>query len=160
MVAKRAQFQIQQMAFMIVAVVIFFVLVGMFFLVYQSRNLQGNYEQLQKDEAISSLSVLANIPELSCGSLCLDLDKVEVMANKDYSDFWALGSVKVYQVYPESSSIVKCPAPNCNYWEVYDSGQKNIKEYSTFVSVCRKKSEQGSVYDQCEIGKLVLGVEE
>ena len=156
---KRSQFQIQQMAFMIVAVVIFFVLVGLFFLAYQSQSLRGSFAHLQRDKAISSLSVIANMPEISCGDLCVDVDKVEALSEKDYSDFWGIASLKVYKVYPSfGSSVVKCPAPDCNYWEIHNSGQGNISELPSYVSICRKVKEEGSIYDRCEIGKMLVGV--
>ena len=157
---KRGQFQIQQMAFMIVAVVIFFVLVGLFFLMYQSRDIQGNYEQLQRDKAISSLSVIANMPEMSCGDLCVDIDKMEALIDRDYDEIWPVASVSVYKVYPSFDMIVDCPGVGCNKWNVYDSRQEKVKEYSTYVSLCQKLSEGGSVYDKCEIGKLVVGVKD
>ena len=160
MVRNGAQFQIQQMAFMIVAVVIFFVLIGLFFLTYQSQGLKESHAQLEKDKAISSLSVIANLPEISCGDLCLDIDKIEVLSKEDYSGFWNVGSIKVYKIYPSFNSVVKCPAVNCNYWEVFDGAQGNIKEYSTYVSLCRKNSEEGSIYDFCEVGKIAVGVKE
>jgi len=155
---KRSQFQIQQMAFMIVAIVIFFVLVGLFFLMYQSASLKGSFAQLQRDKAISALSILSNMPEITCGDLCVDVDKVESILNKDYSGFWNVASVKIYKVSSSSESVVKCPAPNCNYWEIYDSEQKNIKEFSSYVSLCRMQLKQGSIYEKCDIGKLVVGV--
>ena len=154
----KAQFQIQQMAFMIVAVVIFFELVGLFFLMYQSASLKGSYAQLQRDKAISSLSILSNMPEITCGDLCVDVDKVEAMVKQDYSSFWGIASIKVYKVYPSFGDVVKCPAPDCNYWEIYDSEQDNIKEYSSYVSLYRKQLEKGSIYERYEIGKLVVGV--
>jgi len=155
---NRGQFQIQQMAFMIVAVVIFFVLVGLFFLMYQSRSLHGSFAHLQRDKAISALSILASMPEITCGDLCVDVDKVEALSEQDYSGFWGVASLKVFKVYPSSRSGKKCPAPNCDYWEIYNSGQGNVSEYPSYVSICRKVKEQGNVYDKCEVGKLLVGV--
>ena len=149
--AKRAQLKIQQMAFMILAVFFFFILVGLFFLSWQSRGVKENFEQLQKEQAISSLSVVSDMPELNCDSresLCIDEDKIYVMSNSvQYEELWPVESVKIFKIYPVLESFV-----------VYDSGQKNTKEYSTYVSVCKKMKEFGSVYNKCEIGKLVVGV--
>jgi len=149
---KRSQLKIQQMAFMILAVFFFFILVGLLFLSWQSRGIKENFEQLQKEQAISSLSVISDMPELNCGSresLCIDEDKIHVMSNSSqYEKLWPVESVKIYKIYPVLETFV-----------VYDSGQKNTKEYSTYVSICKKMKEFGSVYDKCEIGKLVTGVE-
>lgn len=46
---KRSQMKIQQMAFMIVAVLFFFILVGLFFLGWQYKSVRGNFAQLQKE---------------------------------------------------------------------------------------------------------------
>ena len=160
----KGQMKIQQMAFMIVAVFLFFALVGLFFIRIQLNNLQNSYGELQKEQTISSLEVIANMPELNCGdgkSLCIDKDKLRIMSGslgEAYSFIWPVASVKVYLVYPKFDSVKKCPGKNCNYYEIYDGGQKNVQEYSTFVSVCEKVKEDNYVYDKCSIGKLVAGV--
>ncbi|MAH47980.1 hypothetical protein CMI37_19315 [Candidatus Pacearchaeota archaeon] len=162
----KAQLKIQQMAFMIVAVFFFFILVGLFFISWQSKSLTDSYEDLQKRQALSSLEVISNMPELNCDSqenLCLDGDKLDVLAGgrgAGYGDFWPVASVKVYKIYPSfaESGKVQCPALGCNYWEIYNSGQASSEEFSSYVNICRKMKEGGYVYNKCEIGKLVLGV--
>jgi len=160
----KAQMKIQQMAFMIMAVFFFFVLVGLFFLGIQFRGVGESAQQLQKEQVLSSLEVIADMPELNYNSkwsMALDEDKLRIMSgsfSEDYGEFWPVASIKVYKVYPKSENFVKCPALDCNYFEVYDSGQKNVQTYSTYVSVCRKVRESGYTYDRCEVGKLVLGV--
>lgn len=167
--------EIQQMAFMILAVFLFFILVGLFFLGIQFRDIKKNAVQLQTEQAISSLKVIADMPELnydSHESLSLDEDKLRIMSGNFgtyYSEFWPVASVKVYKIYPKFDELVKCPALDCNYFEVYDTlsghenlqagnGQESMKTYSTYVSICKKIKETGYVYDRCEIGKLVAGV--
>lgn len=153
--SAKAQMKIQQMAFMIIAVFIFFALVAIFFLSWQTRSLKNDFGAMQKEQAISSIAVISDMPELNCDSkisLCLDEDKIKVMASnysQKYEDFWPVASVKVYRVYPKDQfeQIV-----------VFDSGQTNIQEYSTFVSICKKLKSYGYVYDQCDIGKLSVGV--
>ena len=161
---KKGQMKIQQMVFMILAVFIFFALVGLFFLRLQLGGVNSGAAQLQKEQTISSLAVIVNMPELSCSSkeeFCLDEDKLNVMAGgfgEDYEEFWPVASVKVYKVYPLFDEVIECPALNCNYYEIFDNKQENIKEYSTYVSICKKVRDSGYVYDKCEIGKLVAGV--
>ena len=163
--SREGQMKIQQMAFMIVAVFIFFILVGLFVLNWQFRGLKSGATELGRQQAISSLEIVSNMPELSCSSsktLCIDQDKARIMSGQfgqNYSEFWPVASIKIYKVYPEFSSEIKCPALNCNYWEIYDNGQSNRQEYSTYVSLCERIKESGYVYDNCEIGKLVVGVE-
>jgi len=161
---KKGQMKIQQMAFMIVAVFFFFLLAGLFFLNISFKDLKANAGQLYKDQAISSLEVIANMPELNYNSqesLTLDEDKLKIMSgnfSQIYNGFWQVASVKVYKVYPKFNKVIKCPSLNCNYYPVYDNLQESVLEYSTYVSICKKISEKGYVYDKCGIGKLVVGV--
>ena len=121
-------------------------------------------QQLQKEQVLSSLEVIADMPELnyeSGASMTLDEDKLRIMSgnfSEAYGDFWPVASIKVYKVYPRPDNFVKCPALDCNYFEIYDDGQKSVQEYSTYVSICKKVRESGYTYDKCEAGKLVLGV--
>jgi len=159
----KGQMKIMQMAFMIVAVFIFFVLVGLFFLSIQLGNIRGNAAQLQRDQAISSLRVIADMPELnydSRESMTLDEDKLRIMSgnlSRTYDLYWPVASIGVYKIYPEFDEEKRCPGTDCNYYEIYDSGQGDVETYSTFVSICKKMKESGSVYDKCEVGKLVVG---
>jgi hypothetical protein len=160
----RAQFKIQQMAFMILAVFLFFILVGLFFVGWQFKDVKGDFERLQREQAISSLETVANMPEFNCDSrtsLCLDEDKLLVMSgnlSRSYSEFWPVASINIYKVYPRFNETVKCPNAGCNYYEIYDSGQTNVKEFSSYVSICKKIRESGYVYDKCDIGKMLVGV--
>jgi hypothetical protein len=156
--------KIQQMAVMIIAVFFFFILVGLFFLGIMFKDVGGTAEQLQREQAISSLVVIADMPELnydSSESMTLDKDKLRVMSGdfgEAYGLFWPVASVGVYRVYPKFSEVKKCPGVDCNFYEIYDSGQSNVKTESTYVSICEKIRESGSTYDDCEVGKLVVGV--
>lgn len=160
----RGQMKIQQMSLMILAVFLFFVLAGLFFLRIQFRGLKGDASHLQKEQSISSLEVIADMPELnydSSDSMTLDEDKLRIMPGTlgdDYSSFWPVASIEVYRIYPKFDKIKECPGPDCNYYKIYDNGQKNKKTYSTYVSICKKVKESGSTYDRCKIGKLVVGV--
>lgn len=155
----RAQMKIQQMAFMIVALFFFFALVGLGFIAYTLKANQGNYEDLQKEEALKFVQSLADMPELSCGSgfSCIDEDKIYALSEiRDY-DIWPVSSIKVYKIYPLFSQKINCPAPNCNYYEIFNSKQTNVREYGTYVPIC-KKIRENYVFTKCEIGKLVVGV--
>lgn len=160
MVNRFGQMKIQQMAFMIVAVFFFFILVGLFFLSWQTKSVHEGHAELQKEQTLSSLKTLTDMSELNCDGLsnCVDADKLIVMGGVDYSELWPVSSIEVYKIYPAFNSSIKCPAKDCNYYYVYDSGQKNTLEYSTYVSICKKNNIGGYVYDECEIGKLVAGV--
>lgn len=151
------------MTFMIIAVFIFFVLVGVFFLGIQLNKVRGSVAQLQKEQAISSLQVIADMPELSWDSsetMTIDEDKAIVMSGsfgEAYGSFWPVASVKLYKISPTFDEPIKYPAPNYNYYNIYDNGQ-NGTEFGAFVSICSRRKESGTPYDKCEVGKLVVGV--
>lgn len=161
---KKGQMKIQQMAFMVIALFIFFLIAGLFFLNFQLRNLKSDATILNKETAISSLEVIASMPELSCDSrrsLCLDEDKLKILsegAGSTIKDLWPVESVEVYKVYPSFSSVIECPATDCNYYNIYKSVQTNTTKYSTYVSLCKKLKSSGYVFEYCEIAKLIVGM--
>jgi hypothetical protein len=158
------QMKIQQMAFMIMAVFFFFILVGLFFLGIQFRGVEEGAQESQMKQTLSSLEVIADMPELNYNSdraMSLDEDKLRIMSGNfsdNYEDFWPVASIEVYKIFPRPAEFVKCPALDCNYYDIYDSGQDNIQKYSTYVSVCKRVRESGQTYERCEVGKLYVGV--
>jgi len=160
---KKADMRIQQMTFMILFVFIFFSVAGLFFVSIQSGKMTQAYNLLQKETAISSIQTIANMPELNCEpsrSFCVDQDKLMVFAGSSgsYGDFWPVASIKVRKAYPKSTQDIQCPAANCTYYEIYNSRQTNIQEYGIFVSICRKLRSDGVIQEECEIGRLDVGV--
>jgi len=161
---KKGQMKIMQMTFMILGVFFFFVLVGLFFMAISFKDMKTGAEALQKEQTISSIGVIAGMSELSYGSsdiMSLDEDKLLIMsgtATDRYEEFWPIASLEVYKVYPAFSSVVDCPGADCNHYVIFDSGQENVETYSSYVSICKRMKESGSVYDRCEIGKIVVGV--
>jgi len=162
---KLAQFRIQQMVFMIVALLFFFILAGLFFVGYQYKQIQSNYGELQKEQTITFLSVMRDMPEFSYSSkdtktkgVCLDLDKIQVISAKsaDFAPLFPVASIKILKAF--SNQVKPCPDNDCNYYKVYDSGQKNIQEYESYSCLCRKQSENGVAYDKCELGRVIVGV--
>ena len=144
-----------QMSFMIVAIFIFFVMVALGYIIYESRDLKNTAMDFQREKAISSLNVITNMPELRCGSsesayeeLCLDEDKVVVMMNLsgNYSIKWPVAFVKVREIYPGTLSYV-----------VYDSGQKEIESYSSFIALCKRERDNNFGF-KCGLGKLEVGM--
>ena len=158
MVENSGQMKIQQMVIMVLAIFFFFVLVGLFFLTIMFRDIKGSAAELQREQTISSIETIADMPEFNCDSgetLCIDEDKLLVMSGfPDYINFLPVSSITVDKIYPASSVKIKCPAVNCNYYEVFGNGNNS---YSTFVSLCRKVKEFGYIYDRCEIAKLLVG---
>ena len=158
------QMKIMQMSFMIVGVFIFFVLVGLFFFVIVFNDVRSEAEALAREETISSLGVIAAMPELNYDyreALSVDEDKLRVMlgeAGEDMAEFWPVASLEFYKIYPAFDDVIDCPAPDCNRYEILDSGQNSTEKFSSYVSICSRIKESGSVYDRCEVGKIVAGI--
>lgn len=163
MVTKKADMRIQQMAFMIIFVFIFFSLVGMFFLRIQLSTLKSTKSSLDMDLTISSIETIMNMPELNCGNtsfLCIDEDKVFALSSMSgaYSGLWPISSLEIRKIYPKSDAEITCPAANCTTYKIYDSMQSSSQKYGTFVSLCKKVKRDGIVQDDCTIAKLEVGV--
>ena len=165
---KKAQMKIQQMAFMLMAITLFFILVGMFALTIYLSNLRGTASSLEESNALLLVSKLSNSPEFSCGNSfgdskvdCVDSDKVMALKNKSkvYYDFWGVSKIEIIKIYPKSSPQVECNSgnyPNCNVIKIIDKSDGT--EYPNFVSLCRKEiSSSGDFSDKCEIAKLLVG---
>lgn len=166
---KKAQLKIQQMAFMLIAVFVFFVLAGMFFLVIRFSGLKKSAEILEEENAMLLASKLANSPEFSCGEAfeaktnCIDADKVMMLKNKikNYKDFWGVENIEIRRIYPVTSNVI-CEFnnyPDCNIIKIISSNVSGIG-ISNFVSLCRKESSEGESYDKCELAKLIVSYKE
>jgi len=163
------QLKIQQMAFMLVAVTIFFVLAGMFILVIKFSGLKDLATELEERNALLLVTKLANSPEFSCGESfgankinCVDSDKLMVLReNADrYEGFWGVSNVEIRKIYPKTSSgDVECNLgnyPECDIIKILD---KEISaEHSKFVSLCRKEKDAptGEVYNKCEVARIMV----
>jgi len=160
---KNGQMKIQQMAFMLLAVTLFFVLAGIFFLVLRFSNLKDTATELEAKNAQELISKLANSPEFSCGDSfdykgtnCVDADKMMMLIqNKEkYKDFWGdLANIDARIIYPDEETIVCTLSnyPNCNSIRIYTNNQEGYSE-SNFISLCRKEELQ----DKCVVARLIL----
>lgn len=159
---KRGEMKIQQMVLMIIAIFIFFILVGLFVLNIKLRGLTNSAESLQRQETIAILKMLTSVTELSYSSSCyncLDEDKLEVLASSDsYDQFWPIASLNVYKIHPPFKTEQLCPGVNCNYYEPFKSSQNVTEEISTYINLCKKRMNEGTVYDSCEIAKILVGI--
>ena len=166
---KKAQLKIQEMAFMLVAVFFFFILVGLFALSILYLNLYEEANKIKEDRTLSALINLADTPELSCStskSNCIDGDKlISLVGNEYYKEFWPFSSlivIKQSAFKKQENESVKCNFanyPDCEKFIVYDKEVENEKKVSTYVALCRKEYENTYSYERCEIAKLIAGTE-
>lgn len=163
----KAQMKIQQMAFMLITLVIFFIMVGLFVVSYSFSGMKEAKEDLLEKNAIRLVSKLANSPEFSCENAfgrkrvsCIDVDKVMSLKSisDEYQKFWGVSNIEIRTTYPEGKSNLECTSrnyPDCGYIKII-SKQASGFDHSTFVSLCRKAEFYSAFYDKCEIGKLIV----
>jgi len=166
MVSSRGQMKIQQMIFMIVAVTLLFILVGVFFLSINLSNLKKSSVNLAEENSMLLVSKLANSPEFSCGNAfgssrtnCIDFDKViSLKGRTEYSDFWGVAKIEIRKIYPNQGDTL-CTSknyPDCGVLKILDKNVKILPYSSNFVSLCRKETDGKIVYDKCELAMLLI----
>ncbi|MBP6857240.1 hypothetical protein KBC25_02340 [Candidatus Pacearchaeota archaeon] len=168
---KRGQMKIQQMSFMLIAVFLFFALVGMIVLGFMLGNLKNNATTLKEQNAMLLASRMASSPELWCGEVygrektdCIDLDKVMALkANiREYSEFWKISSLEIRKIYPSTvpKKEIECTKsnyPNCNLITLIN--KKDSYDVSNYVALCRKEVYNDKVVNKCELGVIIIGYE-
>jgi hypothetical protein len=167
MVNKKSQTKIQQTAVMLIAVTLFFVLVGLFVLSFRLSGLKNEATTLQEQNAILLVTKLSNSPEFSCGESfsgkkinCVDADKI-MMLREDitkYNNFWGVADIKIRKIYPTTDGDVECTLsnyPQCNVINLIQKGVVGTYE-SSFVTLCRKEIKDNSFYDKCELARLMV----
>jgi hypothetical protein len=160
---KKAQMKIQQMVFMLLAVTLFFVLVGLFFILVVFSGAKESAELLEEREALLLVSKLANSPEFSCGDAfggvkinCIDSDKAMALKSNinRYSNFWGVDGIKIKKIYPEGEDA-------CTFENYSDCGEINLLTssgtgVSNFVALCRKENIEEQIHDKCELARIIV----
>jgi uncharacterized protein (UPF0333 family) len=167
---KKGQLKIQQMAFMLMAITLFFVMVGMFVLVFRFSKLKESATILEEKNALLLVTKLANSPEFSCGASfggnkinCIDSDKI--MSLKDniekYSGFWGVAEIEIRKVYPNNENICTTTNyQNCGIIKLFSRKVNSLPPISNFVSLCKKEFYNDEVYDKCELALLMVSSED
>ena len=165
--SKKAQLRIQEMAFMLLGVFLFFSLVGIFAFTLVYVNISDSASSIAEDRTLSSVTSLADTPEMSCvasKSNCIDGDKLITLVGKDiYGELWPYSSLRVIKYSgfnKEEDELILCTKanyPNCDSFNIYDKFVENERAIATHVALCRKELENGYTYDRCETAKIIAG---
>ena len=143
---SKAQLKIQQMAFMIVALVVFFAMVGLIYFSLSLANLKEKVTALQDEEARELVRKFTGTPEFiftasgDCSS-CIDLDKVyqHYLNGELYKDFWNIDYLMIERIY-SLSSTKKCTSqnyPECQELELIKNREDFEAVSSAFVTLAR-----------------------
>jgi hypothetical protein len=162
---KRAQLKIQQMAFMLMAITIFFVLAGMFALSIKYSDVKKDAEVLREKNSMLLVSKIANSPEFSCGGGfggdkidCVDADKVMILkqSSEKYKNFWGVENIEIKLITSDSEKLCTLQNyPDCNTISILNNKTQGVP-VSNFVSLCRKDSFEGESYDKCKVAKIMV----
>ena len=163
MVDKKAQFKIQQTTFMLLAVTLFFVLVGLFWLGFQYSGLKSQVNQLNQDRVTSIVSYLSSSAEFSCGEdYCVDTDKLLMLQDRSvYQEFWPVSYIKIRTLDGKNETFCnKANYPDCNVYEAYNNPEIESKSsIGSFVALCRHERLEDYPIQVCEIGRMTIGYE-
>lgn len=151
---NKAQLKIQQMAFVLVAIIIFFALVSLFYFSIRMNSLKKTASSLESEKVYQLVQRLSSIPELSysgCSS-CIDMDKAVLLKNRtSYQGFFGLDYLSFEILYPKKPTK-ECFVgnyPDCNKLTLIS--QPNFGTTSdAFASLCRYDSTMKST--KCELG--------
>lgn len=155
---KKAQFKIQQTAFMLIFLTIFFIMVGIIFMSFWMANLKSNSNVLKENKAVILSQFLYQSAEFSCQeSYCIDTDKILFLNSSKYSNLIPASYIKIIKIGDNSS--VPCTLsnyPNCNLFQ-YDFKSHEDTCQASFVALCRIESNAQGSYKKCELGKFCVG---
>ncbi|MEM4703039.1 MAG: hypothetical protein QXP53_00950 [Candidatus Pacearchaeota archaeon] len=151
---KKTQFKIQEMAFVLLAVVLLFGLVFVFFARFELEKVRNIAETTREERAVTLVRVIASMPELRCsGSInkiseaaCLDLDKVKAFNN---SDVLRSNYRKIWQSSFVTEVIVREIFPGNKTYTIYKEQESNESYYS-FMPLCSQK--------KCVVARLIVGI--
>src|SRR3989338_11323343 len=104
---SKAQMKIQQTAFMLVALVLFFSMIALVYFSISLANLREHAQYLREKEALENVKMIAATPEFAFTSSsdcsnCVDFDKVLMLKEQSsYKNFWKFECLEVEIIYPK-----------------------------------------------------------
>ncbi len=162
--SSKGQFKIQQMVFVLVAILIFFGIVAVFYVSVKFGSVKQDVQEGRQEASMMQARKMVGTPEFiwtsweDCAS-CVDLDKVFLLKNRtSYQGFWKdIALLKVVRVQPKylTRECNSVNYPRCNEITLIEKG--GFQSYDSFVSLCRYDNEIGET--RCELGKIIVGFE-
>lgn len=159
---SKAQLKIQEMAFVLVAIFIFFGLAMLFFFSVSLGNLKKDVSNLEDEQSKQLALQIANTPEFSwiddsCVG-CVDQLKT-LLLKKDldiYAQYWDMKYLMIETIYPEKTG--ECTMqnyPDCRTITLVNNTNYIGTPATAYVSICRhEKINSGGSYPVCEIGLI------
>jgi hypothetical protein len=159
--STRGQLKIQEMSFVIVAIVIFFAMVAVLVISIVFSNINGSAKDIKDTNARKLISTIASSPEFAwteqCES-CVDKDKLFALSKQKekYSSFWGVDYLAIENIYPKYQG--ECTGANYPYCESITLVNKT-EYYGTlseaYISLCNEASDGTA---RCELAKIVASI--
>lgn len=157
---KKGQLKIQEMAFVLVVIMIFFAIVVLFYLSIRLQNLKGNVEEQREDEAKALVRKLVESPEFSltteeCSS-CIDFDKIMILKDRnEYRSFYPLDYLAVRVINTEKEGeCSKENYPDCGILTLIKKKDDFGTPVGAFAALCRQEFFGQDKYIKCELAKI------
>ena len=156
--SSKAQIKIQEMAFVLVAIIIFFGLVALLFISTSLKNLGSKISDLEDEKAKEILRKMADSPEFSLSSEslcseCIDLDKSFSLKMVSYPNYWDLDFLQIKIIYPQKTG--ECTSlnyPDCSTITLINKSEGSSVKVA-YTNVCFK-SLSNSLYTKCELANI------
>ncbi|MBI2631527.1 hypothetical protein HYW75_00810 [Candidatus Pacearchaeota archaeon] len=157
---RKGQLKIQEMAFVLIAIMIFFAIIALFYFSIRVQNLKGSVEEQRDDEAKALVRKLVESPEFSltteeCSS-CIDFDKVMALKErKEYQGFYPVDylSIKVINASNERE-CTRENYPACDILTLIKKKDDFGTPIGAFVALCRQEFFGQDKYIKCGLGKI------
>lgn len=157
---RLGQIKIQEMSFVLLAIVIFFAIAFLLYFAISFSGLKKDVVSGEQDKAKEIIQNLALSPELSFDPerciTCIDLDKTMILKNKsEYRNFWGLDYLRIERVYPryENGECNFGIYPNCDSITLVKLNDSIGTPPFVFASLCRYEMEKEG-YVKCQLGKI------
>lgn len=165
-IEKKAQMRIQQMAFILVLLILFFAIVATVFGIIWINYLRDQARLAAEENAWKMTRTISGTPELVftsrglCSS-CVDMEKVIVLKETDFfKKMHNLDYMRIERVYPRAppGECRRANFPDCTNITLIDS--QNYGATSTaFVTLVRFVPDKGG-YFKYELGKIYISAKE
>ncbi|MBS3099654.1 hypothetical protein J4463_00350 [Candidatus Pacearchaeota archaeon] len=162
---KKAQLKIQQMSFMLVALVFFFVLVLLFYLAIRTSGLAESKKFLENERAVGIAMKISSMPEFNYEGVpnALDADKLMILRGKtEYKELFgnSIEGIIVQKIYPADKDV-ECKIsnyPDCTKIKLFT--EKEFSSAYSYVALCRKEKGAESAFTKCELAIIMVGVKD
>ncbi len=157
---RKGQIKIQEMAFVLVALVVFFALVGLLYLSYRLHGVREAASDLEAEQAAALVRRIAGTPELRWGACagCIDLDKAVVLGEHNrtsfYREAWGLDYLQIERLYPVPAQPRACSTgtyPACSTLTLLNASSYGVTSQA-YVSLCFWDAQIEQ--ERCELGVI------